>query len=72
MHASDHPHAALALMFRRVSLLGVVKPDAREENELSDYGVRVLHSSVLLNTKPPTQCLWCLGLWIKHSTGLVA
>lgn len=32
VHASDHPHTALALMFRRVGLLRVVKPDAREEN----------------------------------------
>lgn len=72
VHASDHPHTALALMSRRVSLLRVVKPDAREENELSDDGARVPHSAVALNTKPPTQCLWCFGLWKTHSTGLVA
>lgn len=72
MLASDHPHTALALMFRRVSLLRVEKPDVREENELSDYGARVLHSAVALNTKPPTQCLWCFGLWLTLSTGPVA
>lgn len=50
MHASDHPHTVVTPMFRKVSWLPVVKPDVNEENAFSDYGARVLHSTVVLNT----------------------
>lgn len=51
---------------RKSELAGVVKPDAMEENELSDYGACVLHSTLALNTNPPTPMP--LELWSLENT----
>ena len=61
----------LKLNGRKSELDKAVKPDEREGNQLSDHGTCDLHSTVVLNSKLFTQYLWCPGLWITHSAGVV-
>lgn len=68
---SDHPLTVLKLNVHKSELDKAVKPDEREGNQLSDHGTCVLHSTVVLNSKLFTRYLWCPGLWITHSAGVV-